>query len=61
VTIPKHDEIRVPALLLLAERGQLKLSEFEAPLAEHFNLTEDDQLQGQALFRNGKTMKTGTV
>lgn len=42
MTIPKHDEIRVPALSLLAERGQLKLSEFEAPLAEYFKLTEDE-------------------
>jgi restriction system protein len=38
VTIPKHDEIRLPALSLLAEHGQLKLSDFEAPLAEHFDL-----------------------
>jgi restriction system protein len=57
VTIPKHDEIRVPALLLLAERGQLKLSEFEAPLAEHFNLTEDDQLQEL----QARTTRTGTL
>lgn len=42
MTIPKHDEIRVPALSLLSERGQLKLSEFEAPLAIKFNLTEDE-------------------
>lgn len=42
MTIPKHDEIRVPALSLLSEGGQLKLAEFEAPLAEHFGLTEDE-------------------
>jgi restriction system protein len=42
VTIPKHDEIRVPALSLLSERGQLKLREFEALLAEHFGLSEDE-------------------
>jgi len=42
VTIPKHDEIRVPALILLSESGQLKLSEFEAPLAAHFGLSEDE-------------------
>jgi len=42
VTIPKHDEIRVPALSLLAECGRLKLSEFEPPLAEYFQLTEDE-------------------
>lgn len=42
MTIPKHDEIRVPALSLLSERGELKLSEFEAPLAAHFGLSEDE-------------------
>ena len=42
MTIPKHDEIRIPALSLLCERGQLKLREFEAPLAKHFGLTEED-------------------
>ncbi len=42
MTIPKHDEIRVPALSLLSERGQLKLREFEAPLAEYFGLSEDE-------------------
>lgn len=42
MAIPRHDEIRVPALSLRAERGQLKLSELEAPLAEYFKLTEDE-------------------
>ena len=40
--IPKHDEIRVPALALLSKNSQLKLSEFELPLAEHFSLTDDE-------------------
>jgi len=53
VTIPKHDEIRVPALSLLAERGQLKLKEFEVPLAEHFGLTEDE-LHEEYESGNGK-------
>lgn len=53
MTIPKHDEIRVPALSLLSERGQLKLSEFEAPLAEHFSLTEDE-LHEEYESGNGK-------
>jgi restriction system protein len=53
VTIPKHDEIRVPALSLLAERGQLKLKEFEAPLAEYFGLTEDE-LHEEYESGNGK-------
>ena len=33
MTIPKHDDIRTPALALLLELGQLRLAEFEAPLA----------------------------
>lgn len=53
MTIPKHDEIRVPALSLLAERGQLKLKEFEAPLAEYFGLTEDE-LHEEYESGNGK-------
>ena len=36
MTIPKHDDIRAPALALLLERGQLRLAEFEAPLAARF-------------------------
>lgn len=51
--IPKHDQIRVPALSLLAERGQLKLREFEAPLAKHFGLS-DDELQEEYGSGNGK-------
>lgn len=53
MTIPKHDEIRVPALSLLVERGQLKLKEFEAPLAKHFGLTEDE-LHEEYESGNGK-------
>lgn len=40
--IPKHDDIRIPALKLLKERGILKLKEFEAPLAQEFKLTHDE-------------------
>lgn len=53
MTIPKHDEIRVPALQLLADRGQLKLSEFEAPLAAHFQLC-NDEIQAEYESGNGK-------
>lgn len=42
MSIPIHDEIRVPALRLLKEKGILKLKEFEAPLAKEFNLTDDE-------------------
>ena len=51
--IPKHDEIRVPALSLLAKHGQLKLSEFEAPLAKHFGLSADE-IQEEYESGNGK-------
>ena len=40
--IPTHDEIRIPALKLLKEKGILKLKDFEVPLAKEFNLTEED-------------------
>ncbi|MDP2506958.1 restriction endonuclease [Oceanobacter sp. 3_MG-2023] len=53
MTIPKHDEIRVPALSLLSERGQLKLKEFEGPLAQHFELT-NEELQEEYESGNGK-------
>ncbi|MGP9807285.1 restriction endonuclease [Halomonas sp. AOP12-C2-37] len=51
--IPKHDQIRIPALSLLAERGQLKLREFETPLAKHFGLS-DDEVQEEYESGNGK-------
>ncbi len=40
--IPKHDEIRVPALELMNTRGKIKLRDFTQPLAEHFGLTDDE-------------------
>jgi restriction system protein len=43
--IPTHDEIRLPALQLLKDKGILKLKEFEAPLAKEFNLTHDELIQ----------------
>lgn len=42
MSIPKHDDIRIPALKLLREKGILKLKEFEAPLAQEFQLTHDE-------------------
>lgn len=53
MTIPKHDEIRVPALSLLLKRGQLKLKEFEEPLAQLFELT-DEELREEYESGNGK-------
>lgn len=40
--IPKHDEMWIPALELLSKTGQLKLQEFEEPLARHFSLSEEE-------------------
>ena len=45
MTIPKHDDIRVPALKILTEHDSLKLNEFEAPLARQFNLSEEELFQ----------------
>jgi restriction system protein len=42
MTFPKHNEIRVSALKLLAERGVLQLKEFETPLSQVFDLTEEE-------------------
>ncbi|MFG6685269.1 restriction endonuclease [Mariniflexile sp. HNIBRBA6329] len=40
--IPKHDDIRVPALKLLSEKGLLKLKDFVELLGSHFKLTEEE-------------------
>lgn len=53
MSIPKHDQIRVPALSLLADRGQLKLREFEQPLAKYFGLS-DSEVQEEYDSGNGK-------
>ncbi|MGB5964643.1 MAG: restriction endonuclease [Sulfurimonadaceae bacterium] len=42
MAIPKHDEIRIPALKLLENREVLKLKNFEEPLAKEFSLTDDE-------------------
>jgi len=40
--IPKHDEIRIPALELLSQKGALKLRDFIEPLATYFKLSEEE-------------------
>lgn len=45
MSIPTHDEIRVPALELLNEQGILKLKEFELPLSKVFDLTHEELTQ----------------
>jgi restriction system protein len=51
MTIPKHDDIRIYALKYLAENGDVKLKEFEQPLAKQFNLTNDEIFQ---MYDSGK-------
>ncbi|GJM61178.1 restriction endonuclease [Persicobacter diffluens] len=51
--IPKHDEIRLPALKLLDLKGQLTNKDFELPLAKTFNLSEEEINQEYA-SGNGK-------
>jgi len=53
MAIPKHEDIRVPALRLLSEGEALKLREFEAPLAEIFQLN-DDEIEQKYDSGNGK-------
>lgn len=45
MSIPTHDEIRVPALKLLKEKGILKLKDFEVPLAGEFNLSHEELIK----------------
>jgi len=45
MAIPKHDDIRIPALKLLSENDALRLKEFELPLADYFNLTDEEKVQ----------------
>ncbi len=42
MAIPKHDEIRIPALTLLKSGDALRLKDFIEPLALHFKLTESE-------------------
>ncbi|MCC6702920.1 MAG: restriction endonuclease [Fluviicola sp.] len=40
--IPKHDEIRIPALEYLRDSKIVQAKEFREPLAQHFNLSEEE-------------------
>jgi restriction system protein len=51
MTIPKHDDIRIYALRHLADNGDVKLKEFEQPLALKFNLTNEEITQ---MYDSGK-------
>lgn len=45
MSIPRHDQIRLPALQLLAKHDTLRLKKFEKPLAEQFNLSDEELSQ----------------
>ncbi len=45
MTIPRYDELQLPALKLLSNGEQWKSRELEEPLAKHFNLTVDEMNQ----------------
>lgn len=53
MAIPKHDEIRIPALQLLLKQGTLQLKDFEQPLSEYFKLT-DEEVSREYDSGNGK-------
>ena len=42
MALPKHDEIRVPALELLKIKDYIKLRDFIEPLAKYFKLTDEE-------------------
>jgi len=42
LSIPKYNELIVPALKFLGEHNSLKMKEFENPLAQEFSLTDHD-------------------
>jgi len=43
MAIPKHYEIRIPAMELIKRNQTMKLKELEAPLFDHFKLTEEEK------------------
>jgi restriction system protein len=45
MSIPRHDQIRLPALQLLAKHDTLRLKKIEKPLAEQFNLSDEELSQ----------------
>lgn len=42
MAIPKHDEIRVPAMQLLLKNETMRLRDFIEPLSVHFKLSEEE-------------------
>lgn len=42
MAIPKHDEIRIPAMKLLLENDTMRLRDFVEPLSTYFKLSEEE-------------------
>lgn len=42
MAIPKHDEIRIPAMQLLLKNEKMRLRDFVEPLSKYFNLSEQE-------------------
>ncbi|MFC3336521.1 restriction endonuclease [Flavobacterium palustre] len=42
MAIPKHDEIRIPAMQLLLKNETMRLRDFVEPLSKYFNLSEQE-------------------
>jgi restriction system protein len=42
MSIPKHDEIRVPAMELLSKNDTMKLRDFIEPLSKYFKLSDEE-------------------
>jgi restriction system protein len=51
--LPKYDEIIVPALEYLNSKPELRLRDFEVPLAGHFNLSQE-QIEHEYESGNGR-------
>mgnify|MGYP006086592641 CR=1 FL=1 len=43
MSIPKHFEIRLPAIELIKQNQTMKLKDLELPLADHFNLSDEER------------------
>ncbi len=54
MSIPKHDEIRLPILNFLKNGDQVKNRDFVLPMAKYFKLTEEEKAQKYASGQNDK-------
>ncbi|MBE9467484.1 MAG: restriction endonuclease [Bacteroidetes bacterium] len=54
MTIPKHNEIRLPILNLLKNGAQIQIRDFVGPMANCFNLTEEEKSKKYASGQKDK-------